>query len=49
MKKIIAVVLLVAFVLFLLWLQGMERLWLIRVTVHSSLPEWAKALLWGWF
>lgn len=49
MKKIIAVVLMVALVLFVLWLQGAGRLWLIRMTVDSPLPEWLKAFLWGWF
>lgn len=49
MKKILAIVIMVAFVLFILWLEGAGRLWLIRVTLHSNLPEWLKAFLWGWY
>lgn len=28
---------------------GQLRLWIIRMTVDSPLPEWLKSFLWGWF
>ena len=47
--KFVLVALVLVLVLFVLWLQGAGRLWLIRVTMNADLPGWLKALLWGWF
>lgn len=48
MKKLIAVVFSLLFALLLCYLVGRYRLWLIRLLLHSPLPRWLKALLWGW-
>lgn len=48
-KKFLLMISVLALVLFILWLEGAGRLWLIRVTLHSNLPEWLKAFLWGWY
>ena len=47
--EVLAVFLVLAIILLVcLYLNGRYRLWLIRATLHSPLPGWLKAFLWGW-
>lgn len=47
--EVLAVFLVLAIVLLVcLYLNGRYRLWLIRATLHSPIPQWLKSVLWGW-
>lgn len=48
--EVLAVLLVLAIILLVaMYLNGRYRLWLIRATLHSPLPGWIKAALWGWW
>ena len=48
--EVLAVFLVLAIVfLVCLYLNGCYRLWLIRATLHSTVPGWLKTVLWGWW
>lgn len=48
--EVLAVFLVLVIILLVcLYLNAHYRLWLIRATLHSPIPQWLKSVLWGWW
>lgn len=48
-KLLLKIIILLLLAVAAMYVYGAGRLWIIRMTMHSNLPDWLIMLLWGWF